>query len=125
MKLPWVSREAFDALAASEQRWQEGWTLSQIREGETKRAFDALLEKYHALARPPEVSHIVPRGTVEKSEPSIIAKTIREESGGDIRLAHYFRKRVTQLRRENPKMTDEEIAEQIATWESTDTEATG
>ena len=55
-------------------------------------------------------------------EPSVIAKAITEEAGNDARLAAYLRKRAVELKREHKDWTPEQIAEQLGSWQSTETE---
>lgn len=52
---------------------------------------------------------------------SVIAQTIREESGGDERTARYLWKRAGELRAENKK--PEEIAQELRSWQTTEIEA--
>lgn len=72
MRLPWVSRAAYNDLRASARqqgdnayRYQEG-LLQRLRDGDVR--FDALLEKYHSL-RKDGFSPVKPAKVIEAKDP--------------------------------------------------------
>lgn len=54
---------------------------------------------------------------VDPDAPPTLAKIIRDESQGDQRLASYFRKRATELRKQGKN--EGEIAAELQAWETT------
>lgn len=126
MRLPWVSRDHFDAvvsLAATAQT-----TLDR-----EQRRFNVLLEKYHELSLhvttqpvyiPPVVNPLLPTSAggppAPERVPSVVAQAIKDESQGDPKLARVLWKRARELRQENH--SPEEIAKEIRRWETTEVE---
>ncbi len=133
MTWPWVSRAHLDAVERSHASTVEFWkerSLVSEREVATYKSVNEQLfvelkaaqERYVAtverVAFPPvTVTPDIPR---QPSVPSVVAQTIKDESGGDPRLAAWFRKRASELRAEGK--TPEEIAAQLGTWQSTEEE---
>ena len=93
MKLPFVSREAYAQLqAAYEKECREKQHLH-----ERYALLHTLIIERGLQPLPPTETPVPP--TVQKEE-SLIAKKIREESGGDPRLAQHFAKLAHRLRAE-------------------------
>lgn len=93
MRLPWVSREAYQQLqAAYEKECREKTSLHERYAALQSLILDRGLQPVPA----PEAAAPVP---VRKEE-SPLAKKIREESGGDPRLAQHFAKLAQRLKAE-------------------------
>lgn len=104
MKLPFVSREAYDQLKAvyekecrEKQHLHERYALLQT-----------LVMERGLQPLPPAETPVPP---VVQKEDSRVAKRIREESGGDPRLAQHFAKLAQRLRAEGK--TEGDILAQI------------
>lgn len=120
IRLPWVSRDIHDRCMAS---YQNDLNAAIGREQTAQRRYDDLLERFLALATPPLPLANAPTAAPEKKD-SVIAKTIRAESGGDSRLSAHFWKRVKEIKVEHPDWEDSQIADELSKWDSTAVEAT-
>jgi hypothetical protein len=126
MKFPWVSRETLEETKAAYQKALDAQAteIENLKwELEHEHSLTAsVIEKYAALANPPVIHNLdVPRGTNgEKSAVSVITQAIRDESGGDQRLAAFLRKRSRDLKAEHPDWEDEQVAAELAKWETTE-----
>ncbi len=129
MKWPFVTRSHLEAVERANATTMDYWKSRAIRlEAERDHYEKAFLrgmdresiwaDKWMALAFPPVV--VPPDIPRQPSVPSVVAQTIKDESGGDPRLAAWFRKRASELRAEGK--SPEEIAAQLGTWQSTEEE---
>lgn len=120
MSFPWVSREAL------EQSRDEVAMLRAALSRQLDR-YEALFVKYDALAvqamtpvssspTPATVATPTPQSPAPR-EPSPVAERIRQESGGDPKLASHFWKYAAELKKQGK--SPEEIAELIG-WTTTD-----
>lgn len=126
MKLPWVSREAFEARGEGLIRQQVNHAAQLASE---RVRYDALLDKYIALATKTPVvpertlpDQSIPATIASAREPSVITQTIREEAAGDPRLTGYLRRRARELKLEHPDWEPAQIAEQLGSWQTTERE---
>lgn len=116
VRLPFVSRLAYDTLR------------EQVAESE--RRYQTLLAAFTAVQTRPEHSPPLTVTAEGKVEPlvtppkprDIIQETIRQESGGDRRMMEHLRKRARELRQENPLWSADQIAGELARWETADDE---
>lgn len=105
MRWPWVSRELHDKTIEA-----IGCQLTRCGE-----CYDALLEKYHALACPAQANaDNVPPVEREEKEPSLLQQVIREQSDGDPRLSRHLRGHAAKLKRQGK--SEEEIAQELTQW---------
>lgn len=91
-------------------------------------AYDALIDKHVALAErmaekmmaptitTVEPSHALPEAP--RRELSVVDAVIRQEARYDRRLAAYFRSRAKVLREDHPHWTDQQVATELARWET-------
>lgn len=86
-----------------------------LAERENANAWREMAISLAATLKQPVVMPSTPANPVKKSP---IAEAIQRESGGDPRLAGYFRKRVTELRKEGK--TDGDIVELLGKWSTTE-----
>lgn len=114
MKLPFVSRLAYDTLAeqvvAAERRYQmllAAFTAVQTRTEHSPAVTVTPTGEILPVVPPPK-----PR--------SVITDVIRQEAQGDRRLTDHLRKRARELRAENPLWSDDQIAGELARWETAD-----
>lgn len=133
MKWAYVARETYDAVkresdalraalmaasaharAETERAGELRWTVEEMG-----KRYDAMAERYHALAAPPKPEMAEAAPLIDRV-PSIVTQAIKDESGGDPRLAAHLRKRANELKAE--KKTPEEIVAQLSTWQSTEEE---
>ena len=116
MRLPWISREAHEAvIAEKDARIAEYQKAVERAEGW---ATDWRAKYEAAIAPKPEQKQepFVPT----PREPSVIAMAIRQVAQGDTRLAAYLHARKRELKAEHPRMSDEGIAELLMTFETTE-----
>jgi hypothetical protein len=130
MRLPFVSRAAFDLSQHNAQM------LRELVKAHQDERYDKLLVMYHELAlrvsSPATVSLARAFGQTEETPivlnqvdtparpKSVIAQAIAEESGGDSKLARWFWKRAGELKAENK--TPEEIARALRQWQTSEVE---
>lgn len=106
--MPWVSRELYERA---------------VREAETWRTlYDRTAVALQDVLTPKPATIVTQNGTTDLTPrpESVVAKAIRDEAGGDSRLAAWLRKRASQLRADGKQ--PEEIAEQLRSWQTTETE---
>lgn len=114
MKLPFVSRLAYDTL--------------KEQCGEAERRYQTLLAAFTAIQTHHAVPlTITPEGKVEPlmappKPRDIVQETIRQEAAGDRRMAEHLRKRARELRQEHPLWSPDQIAGELARWETADAE---
>lgn len=123
VNLPWVSRVTYDQMKADHQRALDSqatvienlqWEIEhqrQLTETLVTRLLPVLPVKAAPVERAP-------------TEVSPITKAIRDEAAGDPRLAAFLRKRSRAIKAEHPDWEDSQIADELAKWETTETEAT-
>ena len=112
MPLPWVSREAYEAVKA-------------VYEAERTEK-QSLLARYEALQalvierglQPEPKADNAPAVKLEPKEPSALELAIQEEAAGDPRLARYFRKEAARMRKEGK--SDGDIIDSIRSWVTTE-----
>jgi hypothetical protein len=116
MRWPCVSRARFDDYIARHLAFYQR-SVAQ---------YDELLEKYHALATLQPVTAREARQPADMPErkPSLIDEVIREQAGNDPRLIMHFKTYASKLRNEarvkGESLTDEELAQQLMNWTSTE-----
>lgn len=117
MKLPWISREAHEAvLAEKEARIQDGKdALAQANA-----TADHWRTLYEEAIRPKVEILSPPTATLSPKEPNIVLQTIRELAQGDQRMAGYLHKRKRELRREHPNISDDMLCVELQRWETSD-----
>lgn len=112
MRLPWVSRAAFDLSQHNNAQ------LHLLVKEHADARYDNLLSKYHALrlqgANVPE-----PKPAVIAKEPSMLDMAITEKAGGNHRLRLHLTRWAAEQRQ--ARVDDGEIMERVTTW-STDTD---
>lgn len=134
-------RESQNELATLRSLLQKCQTLlegADRRADAAEQRYEALLAKYHEAVtpKPPTITTYSPPGgghmaesgyepkpvapetPVKKKRESIVQQAIREEAGSDQRLAAYFRKRASDLRREGT--SDADIVDAIHNWQTTE-----
>lgn len=111
MKWPWVSRETYAAAVREAETWRAEYRAMQSR------YFDAV------TPRQPTLTYTEPANEPVKKRPSPIAAAIKQESGGDPRLAGYLRKRARELRAEG--MVPADIAVELVRWQTTEEAGAG
>lgn len=115
---PWVSRQVA-LLRENERLAMENANLRA--DIAILARFDALLEKYVAAVSPKTITLTTPTESLElpvKREPSIVSQVIREQSGGDPRLAAHLRTYAGKLKREGAD--ENQIAYALGVWVSTE-----
>jgi len=137
MRLPWVSRLAYDQMEAA-------WLHEIDNRANTQTRHDRLLTMYHELALrvtepPKQTVDVKPASTAEDAARlediarsaamplvpvsdsrvrSVIAQTIKDEAAGNPKIAQWLHKRARELRAENK--TPEEIAAALRQWQTTE-----
>ena len=120
MRWPWVSRELAEQI--EHRRADLAEEVRGLRE-----AYQILLGRYEdALrsVRPREVAltpATLPAFVPERVR-GVIAETVSAQANGDPRLAAYLHRRARELRRLNPQAPDDQIARELARWDSTEDE---
>lgn len=104
-----IARETFTAICAEKDARIQALT-AQVE------AKDALLAE---LVKPTPASEL-PAFVPTPKEPSVIAMAIRQVAQGDTRLMQYLHARKRELKAENPRMSDEAVAEILMTFETTE-----
>lgn len=119
IRWPWVSRADYDAacreIGGLENRVQEWRSHSDA----WKKLYEdqkALVVELLQIAKPKAL--VPPPSPAPEREPSIVAQVIREQSGGDPRLAAHLRTYAGKLKREGN--SPEEIAFALGQWISTE-----
>lgn len=132
MKSPVVSRATYEAVERralhAESMWQQEAQRATECDERWERRFEALQAQYAALVERITASPVPAASPAPLPPPphplSLIAQAIRDEARGDRRLADYFRKRAAELRREHPGMSDEQIALELRSWQTSEPEYT-
>lgn len=107
-------RALSDQAAASEAQWHLDQETAWLREqlAAERARYDALLDRYHELASPAKPAAAATAQPVEREQKrDIVLDKIREEAGGDSRLAAHYQRVAADLRRAGK--TPEEIVLEI------------
>lgn len=122
MRWPFVSRELYDTAVAHANQNAGDYVTAvagfSARLDAAEARYDALLDKYHALAHPAPAVTVatVPAVTLMPSEPDPVRDCIRDESNGDHRLAQHLRSHANELRRQGKQPAD--IVTALRAWET-------
>lgn len=112
MKLPWVSREAYEEIKVL-------FSMERVERQSVQSRYEALHALVITRGLVPEPSaDPAPEGLPEVKEPSLVDIAIREEADGDHRLARYFRTQAIKERKEGK--SDGDIEKSIRSWVTTE-----
>lgn len=121
MRLPWVSREVLDTERAATERLIAHFQRENDRLAGIADALRTELSAVTLRVTTPPVAPPAPDYTIapRPADPDgdLIRAAIRDESGGDPRLAAYLRSRASELARSGDK-TARQIADELRTWET-------